>query len=321
MRDGIDIEFREVGMRDGLQNTKGFFPTEAKIAWMKAEVATGMPAIEICSFVPPKLIPQFKDAIEVVEATQATDTGDCIISALIPNMKGAERGVELGMKKLNFVASVSETHNLQNVRRKPEESIEDFRRIVEMRDTLPDDKKFFIDGGLSTAFGCTLEGSVDPAATVKLAQQFIEAGADHLTVCDTVGYANPKQVRELFQLLQSELGSDVTMTAHFHDTRGLGLANMEAALDVGIRSFDACLAGLGGCPWAPGATGNMVMEDGVFMAEAMGLRTGVDLDKLCAIREIIETNLPGERLSGAIAKAGVPKNHAPATAQFAAAAE
>ncbi len=320
MRDGIDIEFREVGMRDGLQNVDGFFPTEAKIAWMKAEVAAGMPAIEVCSFVPPKLIPQFKDAVEVVEATHATDTGDCLISALIPNMKGAERGVELGMKKLNFVASVSETHNLQNVRRKPEESIEDFRRIVEMRDALPEDKKFILDGGLSTAFGCTLEGTVDPAATLKLAQQFVDAGADHLTVCDTVGYANPKQVRDLFRMLQAELGSDVTMTAHFHDTRGLGLANMEAALDVGIRSFDACLAGLGGCPWAPGATGNMVMEDGVFMAEAMGLRTGVDLDKLCAIREIIAANLPGERLSGAIAKAGVPKDFRPA-AQFAAAAE
>lgn len=320
MRDGIDIEFREVGMRDGLQNVDGFFPTEAKIAWMRAEVAAGMPAIEVCSFVPPKLIPQFKDAVEVVEATHATDTGDCLISALIPNMKGAERGVELGMKKLNFVASVSETHNLQNVRRKPEESIEDFRRIVEMRDALPEDKKFILDGGLSTAFGCTLEGTVDPAATLKLAQQFVDAGADHLTVCDTVGYANPKQVRDLFRMLQAELSPDVTMTAHFHDTRGLGLANMEAALDVGIRSFDACLAGLGGCPWAPGATGNMVMEDGVFMAEAMGLRTGVDLDKLCAIREIIAANLPGERLSGAIAKAGVPKDFRPA-AQFAAAAE
>ncbi|MEL0019739.1 MAG: hypothetical protein VW709_07670, partial [Rickettsiales bacterium] len=258
--------------------------------------------------------------VEVGEATHATETGDCLISALIPNMKGAERGVELGMKKLNFVASVSETHNLQNVRRKPEESIEDFRRIVEMRDALPEDKKFILDGGLSTAFGCTLEGTVDPAATLKLAQQFVDAGADHLTVCDTVGYANPKQVRDLFRMLQAELGSDVTMTAHFHDTRGLGLANMEAALDVGIRSFDACLAGLGGCPWAPGATGNMVMEDGVFMAEAMGLRTGIDLDKLCAIREIIATNLPGERLSGAIAKAGVPKDFRPA-AQFAAAAE
>ncbi|MEL0112038.1 MAG: hydroxymethylglutaryl-CoA lyase, partial [Rickettsiales bacterium] len=282
--------------------------------------AAGMPAFEVCSFVPPKLIPQFKDAVEVVEATHATDTGDCLISALIPNMKGAERGVELGMKKLNFVASVSETHNLQNVRRKPEESIEDFRRIVEMRDALPEDKKFILDGGLSTAFGCTLEGTVDPAATLKLAQQFVDAGADHLTVCDTVGYANPKQVRDLFRMLQAELSPDVTMTAHFHDTRGLGLANMEAALDVGIRSFDACLAGLGGCPWAPGATGNMVMEDGVFMAEAMGLRTGVDLDKLCAIREIIAANLPGERLSGAIAKAGVPKDFRPA-AQFAAAAE
>ena len=181
MRDGIDIEFREVGMRDGLQNTKGFFPTEAKITWMKAEVASGMPAIEICSFVPPKLIPQFKDAVEVVEATHATDTGDCIISALIPNMKGAERGVELGLKKLNFVASVSETHNLSNVRRKPEESVEDFRRIVEMRDALPEDKKFVIDGGMSTVFAA-LEGNVDPAAAVKLAQQFVEAGADHHSV-------------------------------------------------------------------------------------------------------------------------------------------
>ena len=235
-------------------------------------------------------------------------------------MKGAERGVKLGMKKLNFVASVSETHNLSNVRRKPEESIEDFRRIVEMRDALPVGKQFVIDGGLSTVFGCTMEGNVAPAATVKLAQQFIEAGADHLTVCDTVGYANPRQVRDMFRLLQSELGPDITMTAHFHDTRGMGLANMEAALDAGIRSFDACLAGLGGCPWAPGATGNMVMEDGVFMAEAMGLRTGIDLDALCGIRELIETNLPDARLSGAIAKAGVPKGYAPAT-QFAVAAE
>ena len=313
MRYGIDVEFREVGLRDGLQNVNGFFPTHAKIAWLNVAIEAGMPVIEVCSFVPPKLIPQFKDAKEIVNAAHTKANENCQITALIPNLKGAERGVEARVKKLNFVTSVSETHNLKNVRRTPRESVEDFKRIVEMRNTLPKTESFLLDGGLSTSFGCTMEGIIDPIATIKLAQEYVEAGADHLTVADTVGYANPQQVRNLFRLLQRELGSSVTMTAHFHDTRGLGLANIEAALDVGIRSFDACLAGLGGCPWAPGATGNVVMEDAVFMAEAMGLRTGINLDKLCSIREIITDNLPDEQLNGAIAKAGPPKGYIPAS--------
>ena len=320
MRDGIDVEFREVGLRDGLQNVEGFFPTNAKIAWLNVEIEAGMPAIEVCSFVPPKLIPQFQDALEVVAAAHAKADASCQITALIPNLKGAERGAEADVKKLNYVTSVSETHNLKNVRRTPAESVDDFRRIVKMRDNLSGEKSIILDGGLSTAFGCTMEGNIDPAATVNLARQYLEAGADHLTVADTVGYANPQQVRSLFRLLQSELGEDVPMTAHFHDTRGLGLANIEAALDIGIRSFDACLAGLGGCPWAPGATGNVVMEDAVFMTEAMGLRTGIDLDKLCSIRDIIAKNLPGEQLNGAIAKAGPPKGYLPAS-QYSVAAE
>ncbi len=321
MRDGIDVEFREVGLRDGLQNVDDFFPTAAKIAWLEIEIAAGMPAIEVCSFVPPKLIPQFKDANEVVAAAHVAVDENCEISALIPNLKGAELGVAAGVKKLNYVTSVSETHNMNNVRRKPAESVEDFKRIVAMRDNLDPNQKPILDVGLSTAFGCTLEGSIDPAAVVLLAEQFIAAGADRLTVADTVGYANPQQVKDLFQLLRRELGDTINMTAHFHDTRGLGLANIAAALDTGIRSFDACLGGLGGCPWAPGASGNVIMEDAVFMSEAMGLRTGVDLDKLCSIRDIIATNLPNEPLQGAIAKAGPPKGFMAAADAMARAAE
>ena len=320
MRSDIDIEFREVGLRDGLQNVNGFFPTAAKIQWLQREIEAGMPAIEVCSFVPPKLIPQFQDALEVVAAAHAGTNDGCVIAALIPNLKGAERGVEAGLKKLNYVTSVSETHNMKNVRRSPAESVEDFKRIVALRDSLPAGTKFVLEGGLATSFGCTLEGRIDPGAVVRLAEQYLEAGADQLTVADTVGYANPQQVRDLFKLLKSHVGNDVFMTAHFHDTRGLALANIVAAIETGVVSFDACLAGLGGCPWAPGATGNAIMEDAVFMCEAMGLRTGVDLDRLCSIREIIVANLPGEPLHGAIAKAGAPKGYTPAT-RFAAAAE
>ncbi len=317
MHQDIDVEFREVGLRDGLQNVDGFFATADKIAWAEAEIDAGMPAIEVCSFVPPKLIPQFKDAAEVLAATQAKAGKSCEISALIPNLKGAEIGAAAGVRKLNYVTSVSVTHNMKNVRRHPDESVEDFRRIVAMRDERAQSDasaRITLDAGLSTAFGCTMEGAIDPEAVVSLGEQFIEAGADCLTVADTVGYANPKQVRDMFNMLRNRFGDAVPMAAHFHDTRGLGLANINAALEAGIRSFDACLGGLGGCPWAPGATGNVVMEDAVFMCEAMGLRTGVDLDKLCLIREIVTKGLPDEPLHGAIARAGMPKGFAGTTA-------
>lgn len=297
---------REVGLRDGLQIHPTFMPTDSKLRWIAAEAAAGVPEIEVTSYVPPKLIPQFADAAEVTAG--ALDVPNLMVSALIPNMKGAQRGLELGVKKLNFVMSVSRTHNLKNVRREREESIADFEQIVRLIREQPKDRQPIITGGLSTALGCSYEGKINVADVVDCAQALVEAGADELVVADTVGYADPKQVREVFQAVLSVVGS-VPVAAHFHDTRGTGLANVSAALDCGIRAFDASLAGLGGCPFAPGATGNIVMEDLCFMLDSMGFDTGVDLQKLVQVRQIIEQTLPDIPMQGALAKAGLPKNY------------
>ena len=310
MRSDIDVEVREVGLRDGLQSVSTFFPTQEKIAWIRAEAACGMPEIEVCSFVPAKLIPQFSDSSEVVET--ALEISGLEVSALTPNLKGALRGFELGVHKLNYVTSVSESHNLSNVRRSVDESVEDFRRIVAAREQQADAADTRLTAGLSTAFGCSIEGRVDPDATMTLAERFVEAGADELAICDTVGYANPTEVRTLLGRIVESFGSTVDIAAHFHDTRGLGLANVYAALEAGVVRFDATLAGLGGCPYAPNATGNVVMDDLVFLLEGAGLSTGVDLDRLIEVREIIARNLPDEPLHGMYARAGAPKGFHPA---------
>jgi hydroxymethylglutaryl-CoA lyase len=235
------------------------------------------------------------------------------VAALMPNLKGAERGIEAGVHKLNYVVSVSESHNRANVRRSRAESIEDFGRIAALVRTLPAARRPKLAAGLATALGCTIEGPVAEAEVVRVAVALAEAGADELAVSDTVGYADPASVRRIIKAVMAAVGR-VTVTAHFHDTRGLGLANVLAALDVGVRHFDASLAGLGGCPWAPGATGNIVMDDLVFMLEAMGMRTGVDVEKLVAVREIVARALPHVPLHGGIAKAGLPKGFHPAAA-------
>ena len=305
MRAGIDVEVREVGLRDGLQSVSSFFPTAEKIAWVRAEAACGMPEIEVCSFVPPKLIPQFADAIEVVAAT--LEIPDLNVSALTPNLKGALRAFDAGVHKLNYVTSVSESHNQSNVRRSTGESVEDFRRIVEARDQHPRAADTRLGVGLSTSWGCSIEGAVDPDATMRLAGRFVEAGADELAICDTVGYATPTEVKALLTRVVEEYGAAVDIAAHFHDTRGLGLANVYAALEAGVLRYDATLGGLGGCPYAPNATGNIVMDDLVFLLEGAGLRTGVDLDNLIEVRDIIARNLPDENLHGMYALAGAPK--------------
>jgi len=324
MRDGVDVHLCEVGLRDGLQNIRTFFPTDQKLAWIEAEAAAGMPEIEVCSFVPPKLLPQFADAGAVCAGALkiAGTDGKFVVSALMPNLKGAENGIAAGVHKLNYVTSVSEGHNMANVRRTTDESVEAFRQIVALRDEKAKETghRVRLLAGLATSFGCTIEGKVDPAAVLKLAEKFLDAGADELSVADTVGYANPAQVKSLLKMMFDAFGADLKLTIHLHDTRGLGIANASAALEAGARRFDASLAGLGGCPYAPGATGNIVMDDLVFMLESMGLKTGVDLDKLVAVREIVARNLPGETLYGGIAKSGPPKGYVPASG-FAAAAE
>jgi hydroxymethylglutaryl-CoA lyase len=307
---GIDVVVCEVGLRDGLQLVSGLFATSQKLAWIEAEAAAGMPEIEVTSFVPPKLVPQFIDAEEVVR--KALGIRGLTVAALVPNLKGAERGFALGVRRLNFVMSVSRTHNLKNVRREREESIADFRRIVELRNARPQGQRALLIGGLSTALGCSYEGRIPVDDVRRYAAQLAEAGADELLVADTVGYGDPAQVRAVFAAVKAEVGG-MPVGAHFHDTRGTGLANVAAALDCGVRHFDASLAGLGGCPFAPGASGNIVMEDLVFMLDSMGLRTGIDLQKLIAVRQILERNLAREELHGAVARAGLPRNYLGAT--------
>jgi hydroxymethylglutaryl-CoA lyase len=310
MSDRIDVWVCEVGLRDGLQNIKEFMPTADKLAWITAEAAAGMPEIEVCSFVPPKLIPQFTDAAEV--CAHALKIPGLAVAALIPNLKGAERAIAAGVHKLSYVLSVSESHNRSNVRRSREESVADLERIVALVKGLDPQRRPKVICGLSTALGCTIEGRVAESEVVRYAMRVAEAGADEVTVADTVGYAGPAEVRRVFKSVIAAV-KPLPVSAHFHDTRGMGIANALAALDIGVRNFDACLAGLGGCPYAPGATGNVVMEDLVFMLESMGLKTGVDLEKLIAVRKIIERALPAVPLNGNLAKAGLPKGFRPAS--------
>ena len=297
---------REVGLRDGLQMISTFFPTAAKLAWIQAELDAGVKDIEVCSFVPPKNIPQFADAVAVGEASVAME--GLRPSALVPNLKGAQRAVATGMPELHFVLSVSEEHNLRNVQRTVQQSVDEFRAVVELARAQPFPVR--VSGALATALGCTIAGPVDPGRVVELAHILVEAGADELSVADTVGYANPAQTRRLFDEVGRAVAGRIPVAAHFHDTRGLGLANVYAAVEAGVRLFDASLAGLGGCPYAPGASGNIVTEDLVFLLESMGLSTGIDLGRLVEVRRIVAEQLPDETLYGQIAKAGPPKGFA-----------
>ena len=300
----VDVVCREVGPRDGLQIIPTFFPTDEKIRWIREEAEAGVRWIQACSFVPPKVVPQFSDAAEVASAALRIE--GLRVSVLAPNLRGAQAAVETGVTEIGFMASVSESHSRSNLRRSCSETLEEFRRLVEFRDSLPAGKRFRLTSGLSTAFGCSMEGQVSQKAVLDLAERYVEAGSEMLAVADTVGYGNPVEVKEVFSTLIAHFGDSVDILAHFHDTRGLGLANVFAALEAGCTIFDGCLAGLGGCPYAPLATGNIVFEDLVFMLEGAGLRTGVDLDRLVAVRPIISRNLPDEPLYGAYARAGSP---------------
>ena len=271
------IALREVGMRDGLQSIATVMPTETKIAWLDAEYAAGVREGEVSSFVPPKLLPQLADA-EAVIAHAMTLPG-LHVAALIPNSRGAERGIALGVPEMNYVLSVSNGHNLSNVRRPTEESIEDFRRVVQLcRDS---GKSMKVNCGLATAFGCTIEGDVDEDRVRRIANEIAEAGADGIILADTVGYGQPAAIERVFRRVIADV-APLPVAAHFHDTRGLGIANVLAAYNAGCREFDASLGGLGGCPYAPGATGNVATEDVVYMLEGLTIKTGVDMPKLLA---------------------------------------
>ncbi len=297
-----DVLISEVGPRDGLQSVRATMPTADKLRWIDALYAAGVREIEVASFVPARLLPQMADAAAVVR--HAITLPGLTVMALVPNRKGAQAALESGVHKLTMPVSASVAHSLANVRKTPAEMVEEVRAISDLRREIAPQVK--LEAGISTAFGCTLQGLVPEDEVIRLAAQCVEAGADESGLSDTVGYANPAHVRRLFRRLRAEIGSHAG-AAHMHNTRGLGLANCLAAWDEGVRTFDASLGGLGGCPYAPGASGNAVTEDLVFMFEAMGVRTGIDIQKLIAARAPLMAGLPGEPVYGMTPEAGLPK--------------
>ncbi|MCH4876496.1 hydroxymethylglutaryl-CoA lyase [Pseudomonas sp. TMW22090] len=302
-KSNVDILISEVGPRDGLQSVNATMPTELKKHWLTSLADAGLREIEIGSFVSPKLLPQMADAAELVAHLRQRQ--DVFVTALVPNLKGAEAAFKSGVQKITMPISVSEPHSLANIRKTHEQVYEEVRSIVTLRnEQFPHVE---IESGLSTVFGCTIQGVVPEYDVIRMALRMVELGVDEVGLADTVGYANPAQVRRLFTRLRSEIGAKAG-SAHFHNTRGQGLANVVAALDVGVTTIDASQGGLGGCPYAPGASGNIVTEDLVYLLESMGLRTGVDIDKLVAAREWLKQGLPGEPLYGFIPDAGVGKN-------------
>lgn len=298
------ITISEVGPRDGLQSMKGIMPTSAKKAWIKAEAGAGVQEIEVGSFVPPSLLPQMADTAEIVAFAKSLSNLDVV--ALIPNLKGAEQAIAAGVDKMSIPFSMSETHSLNNVRKDHAAMLVEIAAISALLAEQPKDQRPHFEAGLSTAFGCTIEGPVDEDKIARLAEAAIEAGVAEVGLSDTSGYANPAQVKRMVRNIKSAIGSDRLNTLHLHNTRGLGLANVIAGLEEGITTFDASLGGLGGCPFAPGASGNIVTEDLVFMLEAMGIDTGISLEKLLKVREIISQALPGEPLYGFTPDAGLP---------------
>jgi len=293
------VQICEVGPRDGLQNAKQLMPTETKKAWISALAAAGLDEIEVGSFVPPKLIPAMADTGEVVR--HALTIPGLKVVALAPNVKGFERAREAGAHKITFPVSASHQHSVANVRMTPDQMVEEVRRAAQMRDG----KGPEIEGAISTAFGCTMQGNVSEDEVVRLAVA-LAGFCEGVALADTVGYANPAQVKRVFRRVKQEIG-DKLEGAHFHNTRGLGLANALAAYEEGVRSFDSSMGGLGGCPFAPGASGNVITEDLVFMFESMGVATGIDFEKLLAARKIMHGGVPDEPLYGHMALAGLPK--------------
>lgn len=302
---GSFIEISEVGPRDGLQSIKRIMPLAAKKAWITAEATCGVPEIEVGSFVPKKLLPQLADTAELV--AHARSINGLKVAVLVPNLRGAQDAVKAGAHKITIPLSASETHSLANVNRTHAQMLTAVRDIADLIKTLPADERPFFEGGISTAFGCTLEGAIPQAKILELASALMDAGCDEVGLSDTTGYAVPNHVVSLVKAVKAEIGEQNLTGLHLHNTRGLGLTNVYAALDHGITTIDASLGGIGGCPFAPGASGNIVTEDLVFMLDSTGYETGIDLEALLKVRTIVTDALPGELMYGFIPDAGLPK--------------
>lgn len=301
---------REVGMRDGLQSIATIVSTEHKCAWLRDAVAAGQTEIEVGSFVPPKLLPQLADT-DAVLAYAKTLPG-LSASVLVPNLRGAERALEGHADLMLLPLSASHAHSLANLRKTPDEVVAELGRIRALRDS--SGRKTLIEAGVGTAFGCTIQGRVEESEVLRLLQALLDAGADRVSLADTVGYADPARVSRLFEKAL-KIAGERFCCGHFHDTRGLALVNVHAALLLGVDRFDASLAGIGGCPHAPGASGNAATEDLAFMLAAMGIDTGIDIGSLLALRAKVAGWIQGEPTHGALWRAGLPKTfHCAATA-------
>ena len=312
------VTIREVGPRDGLQSIARVMPTEAKKQWIRGAYDAGLREIEVGSFVPPKLLPQMADSAEVV-AFAKTLPGLTVV-ALVPNLMGAQRALDAGADQLVMPISASIAHSRANVRKLPDEMIDELGRIARERDARASGRnaQVRIEGAISTAFGCGIQGRVEHGDVLRLIGPALDAGADVISLADTVGYADPAAVRTLFAAARAVAG-DQLYGGHFHDTRGLALANVLAAMDCGIAHFDSSLAGIGGCPFAPGASGNVATEDLAYMLASMGIATGIDIDRLFEVRRFVARELEGEELHGVIFKAGLPKTMLPVAASASAA--
>ncbi|RZL96109.1 MAG: hydroxymethylglutaryl-CoA lyase [Variovorax sp.] len=293
---------REVGLRDGLQSIATILPTAQKIEWIQAAYEAGQREIEVGSFVPARLLPQLADTAELVAFAKTLP--NLFTSVLVPNLRGAESAIAAKADLMIVPLSASHAHSLANLRKTPDDVVAEVAKIRAARDA--SGSRILIEGGVGTAFGCTLQGLVDKSEVLRLMQALLDAGADRVSMADTVGYADPGMVRDLFEDAV-KIAGDRFWCGHFHDTRGLGLANVYAALQVGVNRFDACLAGIGGCPHAPGASGNVSTEDLAYMLGSMGIKTGIDIDQLLALRARVAEWLHGETLHGSLWQAGLPK--------------
>ncbi len=303
---GSFIEISEVGPRDGLQSIKRIMPLAAKKAWITAEADCGVPEIEVGSFVPAKILPQLADTAKLVAHARSID--GLKVAVLVPNLRGAQDAIKAGTHKITIPLSASETHSLANVKRTHKQMLAAVREIANLIKSAPKNKRPLFEGGISTAFGCTLEGAIPKAKILELAHALMDAGCDEVGLSDTTGYATPDHVISLVKAVKNVVGEQNLKGLHLHNTRGLGLTNVFAALEHGITTIDASLGGIGGCPFAPGASGNIVTEDLVFMLDSMGFKTGIDLGALLKVRDIVTDALPGEPMYGFIPDAGLPKS-------------
>jgi hydroxymethylglutaryl-CoA lyase len=295
------VSLREVGLRDGLQLVKTFPSTQAKQRWIHDEYAAGVRHFEVGSFLPAKTFPQFADVRDIVKSVAELPGAHGIALAL--NERGVNEALASSVAEIASVVSATEEHSRANANRSREQAIANIRRLCDLRDA--SSHKPVVNAAISMALGCSITGPVDPNEVIRIAERLYEAGVDMVAVADTVGYAGPRQVGELTDAVVRIAGSK-PVCVHLHDTRGMGVANASAALDAGARILDGSLGGLGGCPFAPGATGNVVFEDLVFLCESKGFLTGIDIDRLIAVRSILRNEMPNEPLYGGLARAGLP---------------